>query len=81
MAVERLNDVFLRVCISSLPYTAADWSRAVLAAWHILQLSCQTLNVDGTITAEKKKKVINVFYKGNISCFSNADFSFTCLFL
>lgn len=62
---------------------AADWSGAVLAAWHIPQLSCRTLNVDGTITAQKKKKkrVINVIYKGNISCCSNADFSFQCLFL
>lgn len=30
---------------------------------------------------KKKKKVINVIYKGNISCCSNADFSFQCLFL
>jgi len=55
VAVERLKDVFLSICISSLSCSAADWSGAVLAAWHILQLSCETLNVDGTITALKKK--------------------------
>lgn len=69
----------LRVCI--LPCPVLLLTGVVLVCQPGTSFSFQALNVDGTITARKKKKAINVIYKENMSCCSNAGFSCACLFL